>query len=183
MKAIIFDTETTGLIESRKIPLDRQPEIIEFYGRYVDLKTGKKLDELEMLIKPKHVKNKKLEPIIEKITGLNYQRDLIDKLDYSDWSKDIQEFFSQSDCAIAHNMGYDKEMIEIEQERVGVEFVWPERLTCTIEQTMHLQGYRLNLNKLHTKLFNEGFPNAHRARNDVEALTKCCVKLHEMGVI
>lgn len=185
MKAIIFDTETTGLIKNRKIPLNKQPEIIEFYGEYVDLKTGSVLDSLELLIRPNHIINDKLPPIIEKITGLDYNKDLSDKPNYKELSSTIQQFFYQPDCncAIAHNMGYDKEMIDIECERIGTPFDWPERLLCTIEQTMHLKGYRLNLNKLHNELFKEDFENAHRARNDVKALTKCCVELHKQGII
>ena len=53
MKAVIFDTETTGLVKNRTIKLDNQPEIIEFYGALVDLgKKGKILKEVDTLIKP-----------------------------------------------------------------------------------------------------------------------------------
>lgn len=183
MKAIIFDTETTGLIESRKKPLSCQPEIIEFYGAYVDLETGDIINELELLIKPKHVKANKLDPIIEKITGLNYLKDLSTKETYAFYSEEIQNFFNQSDCAIAHNMSYDKDMIEIENERLQNDFKFPDRMICTIEQTMHLKGYRLNLNKLHEGLFDKGFTNAHRAKNDVNALIKCSVELRNKGII
>jgi hypothetical protein len=52
-----------------------------------------------------------------------------------------------------------------------------------VECTEHFYGYRLSLTNLHKHLFNEGFPEAHRARNDVEALCRCVVKLIEMGEI
>jgi len=40
-----------------------------------------------------------------------------------------------------------------------------------------LKGYRLKLAQLYEHLFGETFPDAHRARNDVQALRRICVEL------
>ena len=57
---IFFDTETTGLIKNKALPLINQPRIIEI-GAVKD--TG---EELSLIINPLI----KLDPIITKITGL-----------------------------------------------------------------------------------------------------------------
>ena len=181
MKVIVFDTETTGLIKNRKLPLDKQPEIIEINAVLVDLKDGKTIDEYDALINPSLVKDE-LPPIITKITGLKME-DLSGKPKFMTVHHEIQEFFNNCDACIAHNLSYDRDMIDIEFERMGVKFKWPERMICTIEQTMHLTGYRLNLQKLHTRLFSEGFEDAHRARNDVAALVRVACELHKKDII
>jgi len=59
---ICFDTETTGLVQMRLVPLDRQPEITEFFS--VSLETEK---EYGTLIKPTQPISDK----IKKITGID----------------------------------------------------------------------------------------------------------------
>lgn len=180
MKAILFDTETTGLIKNRKLPLDEQPEIIEFYGCLANLKTGKVLDELEILIKPKRSISEK----ITKITGINNEAVMECSYFKNHYDRILNFLFRKdSKATIAHNFSYDKDMIEIEFERIGgVKHDWINPI-CTIEQTMHLQGYRLNLSNLHNELFNEAFKGAHRAKEDVMALLRCCVELHKRKMI
>src|SRR6187399_3181485 len=40
MIALVFDTETTDLVTNRTLRLDRQAEVIEFYGVVADLTSG-----------------------------------------------------------------------------------------------------------------------------------------------
>lgn len=182
MKAIIFDTETTGLIKNRKIPLDKQPEIIEFYGCLVDLKAktkkGQILAELEILIRPN---NKKLDDAITKITGLEYDRDLKDKKSFPQVASTIKNFMGLADIWIAHNASFDLEMLEIEFERIGQSIKPKDKIICTVEQTMSLKGYRLNLAALYEHLFKEKMGTAHRAKVDVMNLKDCCFALYKMG--
>jgi DNA polymerase III epsilon subunit-like protein len=77
---------------------------------------------------------------------------------------------------IAHNLSYDRDMLNIEFQRLGHFIAWPPGL-CTVEQSVHYKGYRLNLTGLHEYLFGQPFAGAHRARPDVEALTRCCVEM------
>lgn len=181
MKAFIFDTETTGLVTNRKLKLKSQPHIIEFYGCLVDLKKGKVLSEINQLIKPP-------DPFlvteeITRITGLKYE-DLKDAPPFEDVAEKIITALEKAPVLIAHNLSFDKEMIEIEADRCWDQKIkWPKRLLCTVEQTIHIKGFRLNLSGLHEHLFGEKFEGAHRAKVDVEALTRCCVKLVKMGVL
>jgi hypothetical protein len=52
---------------------------------------------------------------------------------------------------------------------------------CTIEQSVHYTGYRMNLGDLHQHLLGEKFSGAHRAREDVEALLRVCVEMRLRG--
>ena len=173
MKALLVDTETTGLIDNHLIPIDKQPRIIEFYGCLADLETGEILSELELLIKPPS-------PLTEEITRITGITDelLADAQPFANHAARIKECLETAPCIMAHNASFDVEMIDIEFERMGQKVAWP-RVICTVEQTLHLSGFRLNLAGLHTHLFGEGFPAAHRARNDVMAMFRCCCELYK----
>lgn len=173
MRALIFDTETSGLIENRTLRLDKQPEIIEFYGADVDLVNGKILDELDVLIKPA----RPIDDEITRITGLT-AADLEGKPPFAQVSQSIRELIERAPLVIAHNLSFDQEMVDIEFERLGqTPIAWP-RCLCTVEQTIHIKGFRMNLSGLHEYLFGEPFAGAHRAKVDVAALIRCCVELY-----
>ena len=175
MKCLIFDTETTGLIPNGLLSLDKQPEVIEFYGCRVDLMTGAVDEELDILIKPRL----KISDEITKITGID--NDMVaSSLPFVAHADAISNLIHGSDMVIAHNLSYDKEMIDIEFRRLGKTITWPEG-RCTVEQTVHFKGHRLTLSDLHQFLFEKPFKGAHRAKVDVEALTRCCVELVKNG--
>ena len=172
MKCVIFDTETTGLVKNRSVRLESQPEIIEFYACFIDLTNPENvLGELNFLCKP--LLTIKLEPIIEQITGLTYDRDLQNEQPFSFYATSVKDFIQQADYVIAHNIAFDKDMIEIEFERLQKDINWP-RLICTVEQTKHLKGYNLKLSALYELLTKNKMKEAHRAKVDVQHLTECC---------
>lgn len=186
MKAVLFDTETSGLVRNRTLKLDSQPEVIEFYACYVDLKKGKILKEFETLIKPSKPLLDKPAPgdkkTITQITGIT--NEMLDKAKpFKAHIKDITTILSSAPIVIAHNASFDKDMVEIELERCGIkDFKWP-RLLCTVEQTIHMKGYRLSASALHEELFKEPFSGAHRAKADTAALLRCCIELHRRDII
>lgn len=180
--AVVFDTETTGLVKSRLIKLDKQPEVIEFFACLVDLKSGKIDRELDLLIRPTVEYPMSVYTIKETKTKLSNDM-LYDAPTFKEVAKQIREFLEGAPRLIAHNITFDKEMIEIEHERLQQTITWPLRLDCTVEQTIHLKGHRLSLTALHTLLFDEGFEDAHRARHDVMALTRCAVELQKRGML
>lgn len=184
MIALILDVETTGLpIPCAK--LEAQPSVIEIFMALVDLKTGKISKTYETLIKPPAPLSDKPAPnsrkTISEITGITNDA-LADAPAFKDISKIIFDWIERAPAVIAHNLQFDSQMIDFEAERLGYAIKWPRKI-CTVEQTMSLRGYRLSLANLHSELFNESFTGAHRARKDVEVLIKCCMKLHERGMI
>lgn len=174
----VFDTETTGLIKNHRLPLDRQPKVIEFYGELVNRRTGEVIEELEFMANPGFP----LEAIITQITGLR-DADLADKPPFSENVARLIDFFARADRAVAHNISYDKAMLNFEAKRSSLEIAWPASMICTVQKTEHFMGHRLNLSKLHNHLFGEPFEGAHRAREDVKALTRSYLELVRRGVI
>lgn len=181
MKAFLFDTETTGLISNRKLKLKQQPHVIEFYGCFADLKKGKVISEYNTFIKPPDPSL--VTPEITRITGITYDEHLKDAPAFSEVVGDIFGRVQKAPILIAHNLSFDKEMLDIEAERLEKKIKWPKKLLCTVEQTINIKGFRLNLSGLHEHLFGEPFAGAHRAKIDTAALMRCCVKLVKMGVL
>lgn len=177
MIALLYDFESTGLIASHLIPLKSQPFATEFYGCLADLSTGEVINELDLLIRPPI-------PISEEITRITGIDDALlkDAPAFFQVADRIQSAFESAPLIIAHNLSYDKELADLEFERLARKVTWP-RLLCTVEATLHLKGFRLSLTGLHEHLFGEGFPAAHRARNDVMAMLRCCAELHRLGEI
>lgn len=177
-KVVVFDTETTGLIKNVLIPLDRQPKVIEFYGELIDDQTGEVLEEVEFKCNPQL----RLEPIITKITGLT-NADVDNEPLFRENAHKVVKLFEQADQAVAHNIAYDRNMLAFEFRRMEATLRWPNVLICTVAATEFMKGHRLNLASLHQELFGEAFEGAHRAREDVKALTKCFLELRRRGIV
>lgn len=176
--AFCLDCETTGLVKNRSTPLDQQPEIVEFYGCLVDLHTGKIYSEFEYLFKPR----RPMKDDVIKIHGITNEAVADCPLFTRENALAFKAAFEKAPCVIAHNLNFDVDMIELEMQRHGLTVEWPQKI-CTVEQTLHVKGYRLNLNALHEWLFNESFRGAHRARVDVMALVRCAMELSKRGLI
>ena len=177
MKALIFDTETTDLINSGLLKLDQQPSIIEFYGEVVDLETGTTQEELEHLFKPP----RPITPEITRITNITNEM-VANAPPFAAHANEIRRIIEESPAVIAHNVSFDREAVDIEFERIGMKVRWPA-LICTVEATICIKGFRLNLTSLHQELFGEPFTGAHRARHDVQALKRCAIELFKRGYI
>lgn len=176
-QALIMDTETTGLVDNHTLKLDKQPEVIEFYGNLVDLDSGDVLGEYHHLFKPK----RKLEEEIIKITGLT-DAELAKYHHFNVMAAPIKVLLESQPCIIGHNLSFDTEMLDLEFERLGAKVKWPLCI-CTVEQTVHLKGHRLSQSALHEFLFEEGFADAHRAKPDVQALTRIVLELRKRNLI
>lgn len=177
--ALILDTETTELVINRTVRLEKAPEMIEFYGCIADLESGEIIEDLDLLIKPESKVDETSKA--HKAVGLTNEM-LKDAPLFKTVAPQIKELIGKAPLIIAHNVSFDKDMIEIEFSRLGETIVWPE-LLCTVEATIHLKGHRMKLNDLHQYLFNERFEGAHRAKVDVMALLRCCVELNRRNVI
>ena len=175
MRYLILDTETTGRVENSELALDQQPQIIEFAGLIID-RYGQIQDQMEFLVKP----TVKLGSIITKITGLK-DGDLLDSKPMKDHMPSLKGFIESADAVVAHNLSYDWDIINFESRRLHEIIMWPMIRICTVQESEHYQGFRLSLAALHQHLFGEGFPEAHRAMNDVKALARCFVEMCKRG--
>lgn len=175
-QVMLFDTETTGLVKNSAIPLDSQPRIIELFALGLD--RGKEANAYSQLFRS-------LKPLSERVTEITSITDemLKGKPPFSDHAEGVKEMIESCDLVVAHNLSFDKAVIDYEMARAELEPVeWPQ-LLCTVEATEYIKGFRLSLAMLHEHLFGEGFEDAHRAENDVRALTRCYIKLVEEGEV
>lgn len=200
---LLFDTETTGLIDNSAIPLKSQPQIIELYAlklqdeairdllaaadREGEVVTGPKLDQIldeygEEWASLFHVK--KMDDDAIKTHGITLEM-LKGEPVFAERYLSLCDFFAGERTLIGHNLSYDRDMLLLELRRMEkvCAFPWPWRHICTVEATESLEGFRLSLSALYEKLFGESFPEAHRARNDVRAMARCVLKLIADGVI
>ena len=178
---IVFDVETTGLLEKEAAPLEKQPQIIEFAAVKLDDVKLKEVDRMSVLINP----GIKLPPEIIKITGL-MDGDLKGEPTFPQILPTIITFFLGERMLVAHNVAFDTGCLRHELRRLDLltRFPWPPEQVCTVEATMSLRGYRLNLDKLHQELFKKAPEGKrHRAMADVEFLVKIVRELRKRKML
>ena len=181
MKIIIFDTETTGIPVKEGKNLEEQPHVIQFASLTFDFDNfTKRFTEsarYNQLIKP---------PVAvpaESIRISGITDELVkDMPNFAQVYEDIRRLFAEADIAIAHNLEFDRLMLEIEIKRLGKSGdLMPPETYDSMEKTRDLcklPGRNGNyksprLMELHQFLLNESFQEAHNAIKDVEALARC----------
>ena len=164
---IILDTETTGLNKPEGNDLSVQPHMIEIYAMQVK-DDGTLVRELDTLIKPPIPIPLELTKHVHGISDF----DVKDAPAFVDIYKQLINVFFGSHTAVAHNLSFDLKIIINELKRIGKEyaFPYPPINFCTVEQSMHLKGYRLKNSELYMLATGKEMENAHRAKPDVLAL-------------
>lgn len=186
MITVIFDTETTGLLKPKASPLSAQPEIIEIYCMKIkeDVVDGKRvmdfIGEIDTFVKPMHPPSAE----ITKITGITDSM-LDGAPTFAKLYPALSEFFFGVHRVVAHNLAFDRGMLVNELTRLDKQFKfpWPPSHLCTVEKSMKYEQRRMNLTRLHEHLFGQGFPGAHRAKNDVLPLFRCYQEMVKRGDI
>lgn len=176
MKRIVFDTETTGLLKPRAAPLEVQPYITELFAVKID-EDFNILNEFQTFIKIPVPVSKK----ITQITGITDEM-LSGAPTFAAIAKRIAEFFADADEMIAHNLPFDKSMIQYQFTRAKMNIIFPRKQTCTIQKSMCLEGRRLSLSNLHQKMTGKPLLNAHRAKNDVYGLVRIYFEMLKRGL-
>lgn len=169
MRAIILDTETTGLLVPGA-PLDQQPKIIEL--AILVTRDGEIIDRFEWLFNPGHP----LDPQITKITGLT-DADLAGKLGFEPFHKSVAFVLVGADVIVAHNAPFDMGMLTNEFKRCGVDpLPISATVECTVQNYYHLFGRRPRLTELYEKILGKPLAQTHRAMDDCRALYEILVK-------
>lgn len=195
--AIVFDTETTGLIENSAVPLKSQPHIIELHAIKLDLDELNRIKSLDGLTDEtiaKYVAGseewtslfhfKGISPDTTKITGID-QEMVNDAPKFATMATGLGMFFLGAEMAVGHNLSFDRDMLDIELRRLSraQQFPWPPIHVCTVEASETMTGFRLGLNDLHERLTGQRFNEHHRAAPDTRATARCFVHLIREGVI
>lgn len=165
MKAIIFDTETTGLLLPSSAPLEKQPRIIELGAILVSTETGI-IGELTQLINPEM----EISAEITKITGITNE-DLVGKPTFKEYLPTLRAFFDGADMLICHNAPFDSGMLRNDLKRAGCDdFPWPAETICTAQEYTPVVGKRPRLLQLYEIIMGKPLAQTHRALDDAMAV-------------
>ena len=181
-KTAVFDTETTGVPIHPKARMDAQPAILEFGCALVD-EEGNILKEINLLINPGVIPSNlpKRSNLIDKakifkITGIDTD-DLKDCPTFSEVLDQIRPFFEEADQLIAHNLPFDKTLMELDLKRAGIESIewpWPKIQICTVQEHVEEFGRFKKLTELYEHYTGTPLAQTHRALDDVHALIEVC---------
>lgn len=166
---LLFDTETTGLLNPSANDVSKQPYIIEICAmKFTD--DMELVETYESFIKPPiPISNE-----ITKITKITNEM-VKDAPTFSRAYSDIAKSFLGAHTLVAHNLGFDRSMLANELVRIDrlIQFPWPMKHVCTVQSSMSYEGRRINLTKLHKLATGkETIEGAHRAKTDVLALVE-----------
>jgi DNA polymerase III epsilon subunit-like protein len=177
--AILFDTETTGLMKPSANSLKEQPHMTEIFAYKVDSNI-QIIDQFHSMIRPPI-------PVPEEITRLTRINDqmLASAPPFRKVYPLLAEFFLGSTILVAQNAPFDVSILEVELRRLDklTQFPWPPMHICTAEYSTAINGSRMSLKKLHTHITGEEVKGHHRAQNDVDALLTVFRWLCEEGII
>lgn len=171
MRALLFDTETTGLTKHPAAKDEVQPRIIEFGAVLAD-EHGNIHDEADILISP----GEPLSAEITKITGLT-DEDLRGAPRFADVADRIRSYFARAGVMIAHNLPFDRALVAMEAARAGIDpWPWPAVGICTVQEHAEEWGRFPKLLELYEHYTGEPLAQTHRALDDVKALLRVCVE-------
>lgn len=196
MNVLVFDTETTGLPKRRElISSPTYPKLVQFAGILYDEKRRPIITQ-SFVVNP-------LIPIPEipqKVHGISDQCAEEFGFTRKTASGIINFMFSRASVAVAHNLEYDRGIIDhLFYTETKEPYKWPKKLICTAESTtkilnlpptdkMKQYGFtgpkKPNLSELYAYLFDGGtFEGAHDALNDTRACADCFWKMIDTGQI
>lgn len=189
MKIIVFDTETTGLPLSQG-KLSDQPHICQFASLLLecDLPNRRllKINQIDQLINPGV-------PIPSAASDIHHITDeqVAQSPSFAEFADTLLHEFHEADIAVAHNLPFDKQLIEIELSRLNLNKNFlPTQTFDTMASTRdlcRLPGRHGNykaprLEELYRFLFQKNFTGAHNALQDVIATVHCMLALIKQGV-
>jgi len=187
---LFFDTETTGLPNSWKVPitdLNNWPRMVQLAYLLFD-KNGNKIAGGDHIIKPVGYTI----PIsVSKIHGITTKKAKEEGKDILIVLEEFQNLINQAEYLVAHNMKFDEKIVGAEFLRNNmIDYVATKNKICTMQSTTKFcaihraRGYKWpKLSELHYKLFGTGFSEAHNAAADIKATARCFWELKRLGII
>lgn len=195
MKILIFDTETTWLVQRNEPDINKQPRIVQFAGIIGELRDDgnwKKEEEINILINPGI-------PIPMQVSSIHwiYDIDVKDKPSAEEVIPEILAKMNGVDFVVAHNLKFDEEIIKLEVTRLKMKGLtldyMPQGKICTmvagtpickLDKPSWAPGYKPpKLQELFYFLNGKYFKWAHDAMVDVRACWISFVKMVQEGYL
>ena len=205
MKFLIFDTETTGLAQTKIInqeTLNKWPHIVQFSYIIYDMENGITVSK-DCIIKLNGI------TIPEESTKIHGISNKISQEKGENLEVVLKEFFyylREVDFLVGHNIAFDINMIIVELLRIIYGRLYPKEhidaykhdlhflqnfknVFCTLKQSVELCGLKAidkfgkeyekwpKLSELHEKLFGVVPKNLHNSFNDILVTLRCFIKL------
>ena len=177
MLAIATDTETTGLFIPDCYSVEMQPRIIEISAVLFNLESGEIIDDVSGMVNPYVAIPRK----ITQLTGIHYN-DVKDAPGWEGYAGILGALAQNADYVIAHNAAFDYKVIDVNCRMFGCENPFGgKHWICTMIESQWIQGKGIKMSETYKHLFDAELEQAHRARQDVDALIKIAYTLHVMG--
>lgn len=188
---LVFDTETTGLINKSLLPLQYKdlallPYITQLSAVLYDIDNQKVKKVFNTYIKiPAHVE---IPEIVQKLTGITKEK-CDGGMEIGDALGTFYKMYSKSNAIAAHNMWFDSKMIRIECMRnrfpnlinVFFENVSTKPISCTMMKGMEFCGLTrfVKLSVLYELLFEEDANQfeLHNSLVDTMVCLRCYLKI------
>lgn len=190
---LIFDTETTGLPKDYKAPVtdsENWPRLVQLAWQLHDV-SGKLLSRGNLIVKPEGFT---IPFGSAKIHGITTERATAEGHLLSEVLEQFEQDLAKADYVMGHNVEFDINIVgaelfrkdrpyeplttikSIDSQRESTEF-------CAIPGGRGGKFKWPQLIELYTKLFGEGFGDAHDAAYDVDATAKSFFELCRLGII
>ncbi|WP_162341101.1 DNA polymerase III subunit alpha [Cyclobacterium salsum] len=179
---LIFDTETTGLPRDYNAPISdlaNWPRLVQLAWQLHDEKGGL-VSQQNFIVKPEGFT---IPYNAEKIHGISTQRALKDGHELEQVLEAFEKDLEKCRFLVGHNIGFDINVVGAEMLRakrpgnlLEKESLDTKDLStdfCAIPGGKGGKYKWPTLLELHTKLFGQGFGDAHDAAYDVDATAKC----------
>jgi len=206
MLVLVFDTETTGLPQSKSHEIEALhlwPYIVQFSYILYDTETHQMIKSFDHIIKLTDGKTIPIESTnIHRITDeMSYKYGVSIESVIEEFMGDMQK----ANLAVAHNAQFDINMLKVEIKRMYLneinmfkkrmyghfnEYIeFSTKIYCTMNKTIDIckikqiskNGKEYNkyprLSELHQHLFKQSLTNLHNSFNDVAVCLRCYYKL------
>ena len=177
MKILIFDTETTELLNNKTKDTCR---IIQLSWVNFDTETKEEEQNDFILNTECEIRNTHIHGISTEESKIGYNFSEIIGI----FMKDVRN----SDLLVAHNINYDLNALEVELFRLehfeDIDFLFQQQLYDTMIMSCKLLNIKkyIKLTDLYFRFFNDTF-KAHNALFDVKATLKCFIYLKSLEII
>jgi len=186
---LVFDVETTGLIPKKTDNLSLMPFIIQLSFIVFNVNTYQIIQKYNSYIK---IENIVLEDFIVNLTGITNAICETKGVPVKDAITELYKAYLVCDCIIAHNLSFDKRMIEIEMQRNNLPFpIFANPhipMHCTMMDSIFICNIAIDgkngkfmkfpkLVELYNKLFRYVPENLHNSMVDVLVCLRCFLKI------